>query len=232
MPQQAVARATASEPIFSHRTLDVALRWMSIAAGFAYLLTGPWQPYPGSVVVKGLSVGALAAIAFLAGSPILGAALALSSLGDVLLDLDPVHLFVYGLASFLFAHLVYTVLFLRSRRRPIELSGPRGAVVILVVFAAASLGSWLIPSLGNLMVPVAIYMFAITAMVVSAIIARFASPWVAVGAILFLISDSVLAINKFKMTLPYRDIVVWSTYYLGQYAIATGFLSQLRRNNH
>ena len=229
MPQQAVARAFANEPEVSHRTLSAALRWLSIAAGFAYLASGPWQPYPGSVVVKGLSVGALAAIAFLAGSPILGAALALSSLGDVLLDLDPVRLFVFGLASFLVAHLVYTVLFLRSRRRPIELSGPRGALVLLMIFTAASLGSWLIPSLGRLMVPVAIYMFAITAMVVSAIVARFASPWVAVGAILFLVSDSVLAINKFKMTLPYRDIVVWSTYYLGQYAIATGFLSQSRR---
>src|ERR1039457_4679552 len=62
-------------------------------------------------------------------------------------------------------------------------------------------------------------------MVISAILARFENPWVAVGAILFLISDSLLAVNKFKTPVPYRDFLVWSTYYAGQYGIAVGFLA-------
>jgi uncharacterized membrane protein YhhN len=70
-------------------------------------------------------------------------------------------------------------------------------------------------------------MCAITAMVISAILGRFENPWVAVGAILFLISDSVLAVNKFKTPVPYRDFIVWSTYYTGQYGIAIGFLTAL-----
>ena len=88
-----------------HRTLRRLSTVLSVVCGFVYLVTAPWQPYPGSVIVKGLSVGPLAVLAFVAGSPILGTALALSALGDVLLDLDPERLFVFGLGSFLVAHL-------------------------------------------------------------------------------------------------------------------------------
>ncbi|MGD0298791.1 MAG: lysoplasmalogenase [Bryobacteraceae bacterium] len=203
------------------------LRWLSIVCGFLYLVTQPWQPYTGSVVVKGLSVGPLALLAFFAGSPMLGAALALSTLGDVLLDLDPAGLFVFGLGSFLVAHLVYISVFIRDRRRMVPLGGPRVLLAILVLLCSAAVSGWLLPSLGDLIVPVAIYMCAITAMVIAAILGRFENPWVAVGAILFLISDSLLAINKFKTPVPYRDFLVWSTYYTGQYGIAIGFLNAL-----
>jgi uncharacterized membrane protein YhhN len=204
------------------------LRWLSVASGLLYLVTQPWQPYPGSFIVKGLSVGSLAVLAFVSGSPILGFGLALSSLGDVLLDLDPGRLFVYGLGSFLVAHVVYTCLFVRNRRRPMAPGVAQVLAVVIVLLYSVAVCSWLLPSLGDLIVPVAIYMCAITAMVVSAILARFSNAWIAVGAILFLISDSLLAVNKFKTPIPYRDLLVWSTYYLGQYAIAAGCLDELK----
>jgi uncharacterized membrane protein YhhN len=97
-------------------------------------------------------------------------------------------------------------------------------VVVMVLLYSITVSAWLIPSLGALIVPVAIYMCAITAMVISSILARFRKPWVVVGAILFLISDSLLAVNKFKSPLPYRNLLVWSTYYLGQFGIALGVL--------
>ncbi len=200
------------------------LGWLSVVCGFVYLVTSPWQPYSASFVVKGLSVGTLALLAFLAGRPILGVALALSSLGDVLLDLDPERLFVYGLGSFLLAHLVYVFLFIRYRRRTPTIGAVHALLAALVLLYSIAVSLWLLPSLGDLIVPVAIYMCAITAMVASAIFARFPNPWIVVGAVLFLISDSLLAVNKFKTPVPYRDYLVWSTYYAGQYAIANGFL--------
>jgi uncharacterized membrane protein YhhN len=199
------------------------LRWLSVVCGFAYLVTAPWQPYAGSAIIKGLSVGPLALLAFVAGSPVLGLALALSTLGDILLDLDPERLFVFGLGSFLIAHVVYIFLFVRNRRRTIALGASRVLLAALVLLYSIGVSAWLLPSLGGLIVPVAIYMCAITAMVVSAILARFQNPWIVVGAILFLISDSLLAVNKFKTPIPYRDFLVWSTYYAGQYGIAIGF---------
>jgi uncharacterized membrane protein YhhN len=155
-------------------------------------------------------------------------ALALSTLGDILLDLDPQRLFVFGLGSFLVAHVVYIFLFVRNRRQTIALSAPRVVLSVVVLLYSVAVSAWLLPSLGGLIVPVAVYMCAITAMVVSAILARFQNPWIVVGAILFLISDSLLAVNKFKAPVPYRDFLVWSTYYAGQYGIAIGFLCRAK----
>ena len=201
------------------------LKLFSILLGAAYFFTLPWQPYPASYAIKGLSIALLAALAFSNRASILGVALALSALGDVLLDIDPKRLFVYGLAAFLCVHLIYVVLFVRNRRRPISVSAAQAILITLLLAYCALVSAWLFPTLGDLKIPVAIYMTAITAMVVTAVLARFPQRGVACGAILFLISDSLLAINKFKTPLPYRDFLVWATYYAGQYAIAAGFLS-------
>lgn len=203
--------------------LPKILRGLSIVSGLAYLFTG-------NVVVKGLSVGPLAVLAFVTGSPVLGVALAVSTLGDVLLDLDPQRLFVFGLGSFLIAHLIYISVFVRNRRRPMALVAAQMLPAGLVLAYSVTISAWLLPSLGALIVPVAIYMCAITAMVLSAILARFSNPWVAVGAILFLISDSLLAVNKFKTPVPFRDVLVWGTYYVGQFCIANGFLAAVPKS--
>lgn len=191
--------------------------------GALYLATQPWQPYPGSFAVKGLSIGLLALLAF-PRVPNLGIALTLSTLGDVLLDLNPEGYFVYGLGSFLIAHMVYVVFFVRNRPRPFTASPGKIAAAALVLLYSAGISAWLFPSLGDLQLPVAIYMCAITAMAIAAILSRFPAKWVATGAILFVASDSLLAINKFKTPVPYRDVLVWSTYYLAQFAITKGVL--------
>ena len=195
----------------------------SVAASAVYLLTQPWQPYPGSAFIKGFSVAALAWIAYREAAGLLGTALLLSSIGDVLLDLDP-GLFVIGLCAFLAAHLLYTVIFVIHRARPVVLSGARIALLVLVLGYAALFARWLIPGLGALAVPVALYICAITAMVLTAILARFPSYLVVLGALLFLVSDSVLAVDRFKMAVPMRGLLVWTTYYLAQYSIARGVL--------
>jgi uncharacterized membrane protein YhhN len=203
------------------------LRRLSLACGVTYLVTQHWQPYPGSFAVKGLSIAVLALLAFLLDRKILGIALTLSSIGDVLLDLDPERLFVAGLGSFLLAHLTYVVLFVRNRPKPFAIGTAQVLGMTLVLLYTLTISSWLLPSLGQLIVPVAIYMCAITAMVLACILARFSSPWIICGAILFLASDSLLAVNKFKTPIPYRDYLVWSTYYAAQFAIASGFLSEV-----
>src|SRR5579862_4560884 len=86
--------------------------------GILYFITLAWQPFPGSAAIKGLSIAALARLAWNSGARLLALGLALSSIGDVLLDIRGVNLFVPGLCSFLFAHLVYTVMFVRSRWDP------------------------------------------------------------------------------------------------------------------
>jgi len=205
-----------------------ALLYASVAASAVYLLTGKWQPFPGSAAVKGCAVGALAALALRSrgvrrDAGVLSLGLALSTAGDVLLDLDP-RLFAFGLGAFLLAHLTYICLFVRNRAAGIRLDPPHLAGVLLVLVYSATLALWIVPSVGELALPVILYICALTTMVCSAILARFQQRWVAVGAILFLVSDSLLAIHRFKTPVPLHDYVVWTTYYLGQGGIALGYL--------
>lgn len=212
-----------------------ALLLVSIAAGTLYFATASFHPFPGSILLKGLSVGLLAVLAYLesaadtqhrADALLLGTALLFSSNGDVLLDLDPKRLFIAGLAMFLLAHIVYIVLFVRNWPRPVRLSGMQTALIVAIILYAGAVGAWLVPSLGSIAVPVMLYMAAITMMVVSTVVARFTRPWVVIGAILFLTSDSLLAVNKFKTAIPLRDYLVWGTYYLAQLSIAAGFITE------
>ena len=178
--------------------------------------------------MKGCAVGALAALALTSGrfrrdARLLGVALAFSTVGDVLLDLNA-SLFVFGLVAFLLAHLTYITLFWRNRARPLAAGPGRAGAVVAVMAFSAGLSAWIVPSVGPLAVPVVLYIGAITTMVSLAILARFEKPWAAAGAVLFLISDALLAIDKFKISLPLRDLLVWTTYYFGQCGIALGFL--------
>ena len=67
---------------------------------------------------------------------------------------------------------------------------------------------------------------ALTTMVVTSILAGLSRSWVVLGAILFLISDSLIAVTKFKTPIAGRDFLVWSTYYVGQCGIALGYLHE------
>ncbi len=207
------------------------LRLLSLLCAAAYLVSQVWMPYRGSFALKGSCVALLAVMAIQRGVTGLGLALALSAVGDVLLDLDPERLFIYGLALFLLVHLIYIFLFLRHGPLPRAVGFTEAAMVVMVAGYCGSIGAWILPGVGSLMLPVALYLGAITVMVVSAILARSAQPWVMWGAVLFLVSDSLLAINKFKAPVPYRDYLVWATYYLGQYGIAVGFLNPAPRRS-
>ncbi len=193
--------------------LDGALLLLSIASGVTYMVTRGVQPFPGSVVIKALSMAPLAVLAFRVlrridrTSPhgfILAAALMLSCAGDVFLHLSFRRYFVHALGAFLLAHVTYVVLFVYG---------------VLMC-------SWLWTGLGRLAGPALAYAVAITAMVLSTILAGFSRPFVWIGALLFLISDSLIAAGRFMLTVPLIGLLIWPTYYLGQYGIAIGFLRE------
>ena len=187
---------------------------LSLAASILYFA----NLLPDNVVWKGLSVSPLALLALLERERLLGLALALGSLGDVLLGLSP-SLFVAGLFAFLIGHVVYTVLWVRNWPRPLR---PQWTSLGMLWICASAVCLWLLPFLGAMAVPVFFYMLAITTMVTAAIVTRIT--WVMLGAVLFFVSDSLLGINRFWKPLPYREVLVWATYYLGQLAIALGYL--------
>jgi uncharacterized membrane protein YhhN len=214
--------------------LDQALLLLSIASSVAYMATRGVHPFQGSgVVLKGLGMAPLAVLAFRVlgrvesrDRPILTSALALSCVGDIFLALDFRRYFVHGLAAFLLAHVAYIVLFMRNRARPLRPSASQMMLVALVL-AYFVLGCvWLWPGLGGLKIPTLVYATAVTAMTVAAILAGFSRPFVWVGAVLFLISDSLIAAGAFRLSWFRGLALVWPTYYLGQYGIAIGFLRE------
>ena len=145
--------------------------------------------------------------------------LACSLVGDVLLML-PRDRFVAGLASFLFAHVAYIVAF--SAGVPI---GTAPALLVPLV-AMAALLLWLVwPGLGRLRLPVVLYSATIFLMVWQAwgwrwVIDTPGSRLAAVGATLFMASDAVLALNRFRRPFRGAQAVIMLTYVAAQALIA------------
>jgi uncharacterized membrane protein YhhN len=126
-------------------------------------------------------------------------------IGDVLLLFTPELFFMGGLAAFLTGHVLYILCYqqMRSDASPNILLGPQKVRFALpIVLAGTGLVVVLYPVLGDLKIPVMIYALVITIMVLQALF-RFgyttnkSFALIFVGAILFMISDSLLAINKF-----------------------------------
>jgi alkenylglycerophosphocholine hydrolase len=151
------------------------------------------------------------------------AALVLCLAGDVLLML-PADLFVPGLAAFLVGHLLYIVGLLQPPEPPgvppFSFSSLGVAVAAGVVVAAvAAPGATVLRSLATrgeraLIPPVCLYVAAIGTMVVLAVNVGIAAA--AAGAVLFLVSDTLLAWNRFVAPVRSGPLGVHMTYHLAQ----------------
>ena len=99
-----------------------------------------------------------------------------------------------------------------------------------VVIASVAMAWLLIPNLGNLLLPVIAYLITITAMGLLAVQSSFPVRWVLLGAMLFIISDSFIAINKFIHPFPFESYWIMGTYYAAQFMLVMGFLKSVRQN--
>lgn len=154
-------------------------------------------------------------------------ALVFSLLGDVLLMFVDTseHFFTFGLVAFLTAHIMYVLLFLKHRNTK---KSPFGFIALLLVYAA-SLFYFLKGGLGVMLIPVVVYMLVILAMGTTAFLRKdkaniLSYGLVFLGAICFMASDSILALNKFHQPIPYSNISIMVTYAIAQYLIVIGIL--------
>ena len=154
-------------------------------------------------------------------------ALLFSWIGDVMLmfqEIKPIY-FMLGLVSFLIAHLTYIFVFNKSSQdfKAKIFTYSTGFLLILFGFLILLL-MW--PGLGNLKIPVIIYTSVIMVMGISALFRKAnGASMVLIGAILFISSDSLLALNKFYQGFEGADFWVMLTYILAQYFIVTGMIS-------
>lgn len=152
-------------------------------------------------------------------------ALTFSLLGDILLlfiDCSP-HYFMLGLIAFLVAHVMYILVFLKHRNRS---KRPWIFLGILLVYAFF-LFYILKDGLGEMLIPVLMYISVILTMATCAFlrigsVTKISYLWVLFGAIVFLISDSILAMHTFHNSIPFASIFIMPTYALAQYFIVFG----------
>ncbi|AXB57360.1 lysoplasmalogenase [Flavobacterium fluviale] len=155
-----------------------------------------------------------------------------SWIGDVILlftDLGEIY-FILGLLSFLTAHIIYCVLF--NKQRKVRKKQNRSLFIfgsILIALYLIGMVSFLMPFLGNLEIPVTIYASIISIMLLFAfngflVWEKPGNLLVFLGAFFFVVSDSILAINKFYAPLPKSSFFIMLTYLLAQYLIVIGIL--------
>ena len=146
-------------------------------------------------------------------------ALAFSLAGDAFL-MFPGY-FIPGLVSFLVAHLLYIALF---RQGVAWFPSRRALAATLGIGAGMYAFLWVGGLPAALRIPVAAYVVVIALMAAQAIgragmLRSGASVGVAIGAGFFMLSDSLLATNKFVSPLPMAQVWVLSTYYIAQVLI-------------
>lgn len=155
-----------------------------------------------------------------------------SWIGDIALMFDEKIsiLFVVGLAAFLIAHLGYAAAFIKNvKDSNSSLNLPKSALMALPFIAITGCFFYYIkdglPS--DLFVPVLAYSIVITAMGITAAIRHKhvntkSYNWILIGAILFILSDMVIAINKFVIDFEYDAVLNMWLYLSGQFMITVG----------
>lgn len=167
---------------------------------------------PNGVYRRWISLGLLASLA-----------------GDILLDW-PGDLFLFGLGAFLLAHLAYLRAYFSDCKHPAWL-----ALLLALVTGGTMFAILARADLGPLLIPVACYALAISAMLWRALarlgqqgLNTHSTRMAAVGAALFVLSDSLIGINRFVVPFEAAPLAIMLSYWLGQWAIAASAFKQPR----
>ena len=147
--------------------------------------------------------------------------LAFCALGDALIIFS----FLPGLIAFLFGHLFYIYSFIKKW----HFNWNRLYVLIPFILFGIYIGFRLISSLKNngeeaFIIPVILYLIIISLMGFTAFQTR--NKYLYFGSILFILSDTLLAWNKFIGELPFSGGMIMLTYYSAQFLIAQSLTVQ------
>lgn len=194
-------------------------------------------PFTGVGVLRALAVSLLAAAALRDAAtrsrygPLIALGAACGAFGDFALATAERAWFIPGLVAFLVGHIFYIVAFARNR----AVTGPRKVVAsasVLAVLTLAVLVAVRVVNAGQtqLLGPILVYVAVIAAMAVAAVLHKSRAPWIACGAVIFLVSDSHIAVNHILLASPNIWLAVsgYITYYLAQGFIVLGAMQEGR----
>ncbi|HEX6377443.1 MAG TPA: lysoplasmalogenase family protein [Allosphingosinicella sp.] len=197
---------------------------ISLAGGLGYplLWSQPMSPVA-MIALKGAGVGLLALAAAMSARSLdrwlLASLLALGAAGDVLIEID----LASGASAFATGHIVAIILYLRNRRAAV---GPLDRAIAALLPAAATALPYLLLRERPEAVAFALYALFLGGMAASAWMSRFPRRLVALGALLFLASDMLIAL-RMAADLVWLSLPIWLLYYVGQLLIFLGVASAL-----
>ncbi|NQZ80534.1 MAG: lysoplasmalogenase [Colwellia sp.] len=185
-----------------------------------FVLSTLFKPYPLSWLVKLLPLLLLIIISFKKSETKLTkyflAGLIFSVLGDFFLDYDRINWFIFGLGAFLVAHLFYI-----KSLMPVEKK--RVAIVTFYTLYGIAVFVLISSGLGELFIPVLIYMSVLLGMAIATLVSKNTNSWLILGGLSFVLSDSLLGIDKFYSPIPYATLFIMISYYFAQYALVRGY---------
>lgn len=155
--------------------------------------------------------------------------------------------FLLGLGSFLVGHLLYISILGRSIWQAVQVFGFKAhwsgwillcfliwGIVLALFYRIIAPKSPRLTMPLLLWIPIQVYGWILSGLVVMSIMALASAPnfssrllFLMVGSVLFFISDSLLAYDRFKKKLPRVRVWIMITYHLAQFSLAVGFLALL-----
>ena len=155
-------------------------------------------------------------------------ALVFSTMGDILLIFEGRPFFILGLLSFLLAHVLFVLIF-RSRAGTIKLDFYTVVCSLFILSYYFFFMKFLWPHLGAMRIPVLAYAFVISGMLWMALqLLRSTSSLrghIVLGALFFVVSDSLLSIQLFYSSFELAHFYVMLTYLLAQFLLVYGILN-------
>lgn len=158
-------------------------------------------------------------------------ALFFSFLGDTFLlfqDKYPMF-FILGLCYFLVTHVFYIAYFVQISKHGASIAKKHPYLIAGIAAYTIALLYLLMPGLKDMKIPVIVYACIISIMLYCSLnipfrVSKNTRRFFFIGALCFVISDSLLAINKFYKAFPAADVLIMLTYCVAQYFIVKGFI--------
>jgi len=148
-----------------------------------------------------------------------------SSCGDFALDYKREGWFIYGLGAFFIAHVCYIVSLIPFTK---QLTFNK-KILFVVTYLSFGLIMFLqlVDGLGELFIPVLAYMIVLLLMAFSTVFSHRSNIWLVTGGVSFVLSDSLIGLNKFNSPILFNHVWVMCSYYFAQYALVKGYLRTL-----
>lgn len=136
--------------------------------------------------------------------------------------------FIIGLTSFLIGHIFYIAAFSGGRHHV------PGSVKVILLLYGASMAIWMCSTLfsqGETVLAIAVFAYISVILTMGWLSFRTGTLFAKIGAISFIVSDSVLAINKFILDVPYSHQLIMFTYYGAQIFITLSIAEYSEKRN-